>query len=65
LGAKGGVNEVISHPFFEGVDFQKLQAKEVEVPYKPDEATMTLKEAELQTVHADCEVLHDIKTEDE
>lgn len=26
---------------------------------------MTLKEGELQTVHADCEVLHDIKTEDD
>ena len=65
LGAKGDVNEVVSHPFFEGVDFEQLQLKNVAVPYKPDAAQMTLKETELASIQADSEILNDIKTEDE
>lgn len=30
LGSKGGVNEVITHPFFAGIDFKKLQARELD-----------------------------------
>ncbi len=32
---KGGVKEVIAHPFFSKIDFAKLQQKQMEAPYKP------------------------------
>jgi len=37
LGSNGDVNEVISHPFFQTVDFDKLQNKSIVPPYKPQE----------------------------
>jgi hypothetical protein len=42
------VHDVIAHPFFADVDFDLLQKKEYEVPYKPEEEQMTLKESELK-----------------
>jgi hypothetical protein len=65
LGSKGDVNEVIAHPFFNGIDFYQLQQKTCLVPYKPDQAQMTLKESELHSVQVDSDVLKDIKTEDD
>ena len=64
LGTKGDVNDIIAHPFFEGVDFNMLQSKTCHVPYKPDAEQMTLKESELASVHLDSDVLTDIKVED-
>lgn len=35
LGAEGDVSEVLGHPFFSGLDLEKLLSKELEPPYKP------------------------------
>ena len=35
LGAQADVSEVLSHPFFEGLDIDKLLHKQLEPPYKP------------------------------
>ncbi len=35
LGARGGVEEVKQHPFFAGVEWDKIYAKQVEPPFKP------------------------------
>ena len=34
LGRKG-IDEIKLHPFFEGIDWDKVANKDVEVPYKP------------------------------
>jgi hypothetical protein len=47
IGAKGDVNEIINHPFFKDVDFDKLQKKLIEAPYKPSVEQMTLKDSEI------------------
>ena len=65
LGSKGDVNEVISHPWFADVDFEVLQRREIEPPYKPDPEQMTLKETEIKEMEEDKSTLKDIKTEDE
>ena len=36
LGAKGDVDEILSHPFFSDLDITKLLKKEVPPPYKPE-----------------------------
>jgi len=38
LGAKGDVNEIISHPWFADFDFDALLRQEIPPPYKPDPA---------------------------
>ncbi len=35
LGAKEDVKEILEHPFFEGLDIDKLLKKELVPPYKP------------------------------
>ncbi|CAA93901.1 serine/threonine protein kinase S6K family Sck2 [Schizosaccharomyces pombe] len=35
LGAHGDVEEVMKHPFFDGIDWKKLAAKEISPPFKP------------------------------
>lgn len=35
LGSNGDANEVKSHPFFAGIDWEKLARKEVPTPFKP------------------------------
>lgn len=35
LGAAEDVKEVLAHPFFNGLDIEKLIRKEIEPPYKP------------------------------
>jgi hypothetical protein len=35
LGSREDANEVINHPFFKEIDFDKLVKKEFEAPYKP------------------------------
>ena len=59
------MNEVISHPWFADVDFEVLQRREIEPPYKPDPEQMTLKETEIKEMEEDKSTLKDIKTEDE
>ena len=53
LGSNGDVNEVVSHPFFSDIDFDKLQRKEIKPPYMPSPEQMTLKEAELTEMKND------------
>lgn len=65
LGSNGDVNEILSHPFFADIDFEKLQRKEILPPYMPDAEQMTLKEAELKDIQTDHSQLKDIKTEDD
>ena len=36
LGAKGDIDEILSHPFFSDLDITKLLKKEVPPPYKPE-----------------------------
>jgi hypothetical protein len=42
LGSKGGFSEVISHPYFHGIDFEKLKRREYKSPYVPKESVLTL-----------------------
>lgn len=66
IGSKGGLYEILAHPFFNEVDFEALQARTIDPPYKPDEEQMTLKESEFRSVDVKhCSELHDIKVEDE
>lgn len=55
------MKEVLSHPFFTGIDFEKLQKREILPPYKPSEEQMTLKDKEL----FNAESLKEIRVEDE
>lgn len=64
LGAKGDVNEIISHPWFSDIDFEALLRKEILPPYKPDPAQMTIKENEIIEMQTDKTSLKDIKVED-
>lgn len=36
LGAKGDIDEILAHPFFRGLDIEKLKAKKLVPPYKPE-----------------------------
>jgi serine/threonine protein kinase len=36
LGAAGDVKEILSHPFFEAVDFEKLLNRQLVPPYRPE-----------------------------
>jgi hypothetical protein len=36
LGAKFDVDEILAHPFFKSLDIEKLLAKELIPPYKPE-----------------------------
>ena len=36
LGAKGGIDEIMAHPFFETLDPKKLLNKELVPPYRPE-----------------------------
>lgn len=35
IGTKGGIQEILSHPFFEGIDYDQLINKKIQAPYKP------------------------------
>ena len=35
MGQKHDVDEVLSHPFFKGIDMNLLLQKKIEAPYKP------------------------------
>jgi hypothetical protein len=35
LGSKNGVEEILSHPFLQSIEFDKLVNKELEAPFKP------------------------------
>ncbi|CAK60107.1 unnamed protein product (macronuclear) [Paramecium tetraurelia] len=48
LGAKGGVQEILKHPFFSQIDFKQLALKKVKPPFKPDPLKMNLDEKESQ-----------------
>ena len=62
LGSKGDFNEIINHPFFRDVDFEKLLKKEIPAPYKPSIELLTSKENENMLNDPN---LKDIKTEDD
>ena len=36
FGANGDADEILSHPFFTGLDIDKLKAKELVPPYMPE-----------------------------
>lgn len=36
LGAKGDIDEILAHPFFKGLDIEKLKEKKLIPPYKPE-----------------------------
>lgn len=35
LGTKDGVREVLQHPWFDGIDIEKVLEKSIESPFKP------------------------------
>lgn len=35
IGTEGGVDEIMAHPWFEGFDFDKLLARELDAPFIP------------------------------
>jgi hypothetical protein len=35
LGARGGIEDLKRHPFFDGLDWDKLYRKEIAPPFKP------------------------------
>ena len=35
LGSQNGIQEILEHPFFSNIDFDKLVNKEIEAPFKP------------------------------
>lgn len=39
LGTKGGIEEVLAHPFLQTLDFEKLLHKQIEPPFKPKLST--------------------------
>lgn len=39
----------MAHPFFKGMDFEKLTNREFEAPYRPKEEQMTLKTSEIHS----------------
>ena len=53
LGAKGGINEILSHPFFEGLDITKLKKKELKPEYMPEIADGELKYFDQKLVNDD------------
>lgn len=40
LGSNGGAKEIKEHPFFEGIDWDLLEQKHIEPPYKPDHSRL-------------------------
>ena len=36
LGTKGSMKEIIEHPWFSDIDFNKLHLKEIQAPFLPD-----------------------------
>jgi hypothetical protein len=48
LGSKGGFAEVIAHPYFSGIDFEKLKRREYKSPYVPKQQVLTLHEKDIQ-----------------
>ena len=43
IGSTNGVEEIKQHPFFKDIDFEKLQNKALDAPYKPDMEDMRRK----------------------
>lgn len=35
MGSKGDIDEILAHPFFNGLDIEKLLAKKLTPPYNP------------------------------
>ena len=48
LGSKKGVEEILAHKWFDGVDVDKILKKEIEPPFKPK-----LKDGKYDTTHFD------------
>jgi len=48
LGSKGGISEVLGHPYFTGIDFDKLKRREYKSPFIPKNQVLTLHEKDIQ-----------------
>lgn len=48
LGSRDDMNEIKKHPYFKGIDFDKLMKKGYRSPYKPKAEVLTLKEDEVE-----------------
>jgi hypothetical protein len=48
LGAKGDWKEVSQHPYFTGIDFDKLLRKDYKSPYVPKDTVLTLHQSDIQ-----------------
>ncbi len=48
LGSKGGISEVLAHPYFTGIDFDKLKRREYKSPFVPKKQVLTLHEKDIQ-----------------
>ena len=47
LGSKDDLHEIIKHPYFKGIDFEKLKKRGYNSPFKPKADVLTLREQEL------------------
>ena len=50
LGSKGDAREVLAHPYFKDINFEKLIKKEYRSPYQPKQEALTLKEDEIKKI---------------
>jgi len=46
IGKRKDVLEIIEHPWFKEIDFEKLCKKELDAPYKPSKDQITLKDTD-------------------
>jgi serum/glucocorticoid-regulated kinase 2 len=42
LGSKGDAREVLAHPYFAGIEIDKLLRREYKAPYAPKQSVLTL-----------------------
>lgn len=48
LGSKGDAKEVLGHPYFVDINFEKLKKKDYRAPYLPKKDALSLKEEEIK-----------------
>ena len=50
LGSKGDMKELMDHPYFKGINFEKLLIKGYKSPFRPKMEVLTLKQKDLLSI---------------